>query len=500
MKLSDTATGRHHIVVVQRIKGLHEITIPALYLSVGERPALFDSLIEYFVARSSKSLSWMRNVSRGVGLMFDYATEYKRLHPGFSITPKSNRELIRRFALAHLKGTIDTRTGEDPLMLFWPPSSVDVTKKYLTAVTDFIIWCEAEGWVEGGYVVNNSTLNEHATLHLLKTAIRMRQKSMLAHIYDPSSIAQSFGVMRARHFVELGEGSSQQQTKSAEGKIFPSELIVPLMEHGFRNKDGAEDITAKMFTMLLLFGGLRKSEPCHLWFNDISPQINGSFRGVLRHPSESLTHLDSSDKRTRGAYLKELGLLPRNDNANERSYHAGWKSLALGPDKSALIWIIHENAERLFCRYYLTYLRYRESLIKLRRAKGLVDHPFLFVRQDTEGAGEPYSISAYDKALERAYRRLETLGFTVPRGKYSGTMPHGMRHWYGQTLEDCGMPDKVIQSCMHHKSVLSQNVYTEPKYAKIKSMLDMAQEVIKNGNLEHLPLEIKELGDNTWTQ
>lgn len=498
MKINDTATGKHHLVLVQKFKGMHDVTFPALYLNVNGKPALVDSIIEYFAAFSGRSLSWMRHVSRAVGLIFDYATEYKRLHPSYTFTPKSNRELIRKFALAHLHGTIDPETGNDLLELYWPPSTSKVTKKYLTAATDYIIWCEAEGWIPQGYAVNNAFLNEHTTLQLLQQATKMRQRDMLAHSRDINETAKKLGMMRARQFIELGSGSSDHLVKGAEGKIFPSRLLVPLMMHGFIKKDGTEDITAKMYTMLLMFGGLRKSEPCHLWFNDIIPQMNGSFRGALRHPSDALTHFDKSDRRTRAAYLKELGLLPRNNSSNIGSYFAGWKDLALGADRSALIWILHQDVEKLLCKYYLKYLRYRDSLMKIRRAKGFPDHPFLFVRQDKGGIGEPYSINAFDNALERAYARLERLGYDVPRGKYSGTAPHGMRHFYGQILKDSGMPDKVIQSCMHHKSVLSQQIYTEPKYAKIKSMLDTAQQRIMAGEIENLPLRIADLGAEEW--
>lgn len=470
------------------------MTIPALYLYVNQKSCLFGSLVEYFISNSGKSLSWMRNVSRAVGLVFDYVTEFQRAHPGFKIDGKGTREVIRRFALAHGKGTIDTETGEDLLELYWPPSTIDATKRYISALTNFIIWCEAENLIEGSFAKETSTMNEQSALRFLRIINNMKQKSMLGHLYDAERVSKNLSAKREQQFVDLGSGTSAQISASAEGKIFPSNLIVPLLEEGFKNNDDSEDITAKLFTMFLLFGGLRISEPCHIWFNDISPQIDGTLRCVLRHPAEALTHFDKSDTRTRARYLKELGLLPRNYNANSRTYHAGWKSLALGPGKSAAIWIIHEGAEKMITKYYLKYLRYRENLMKVRRRKGLVDHPFLFVRQDIAGSGEPYSISAYVKALERAYDRMESLGFNVPRGKYTGTSPHGLRHWYGQTLENSNLPNRVIQQCMHHKNVLSQEIYTSPSHARIKQSLDDAKGMISNGSLPDLPLSLAEFG------
>jgi integrase len=494
MKVNDSAMGKHHVVVVQRIKGIHDMTIPALYLSVNHQSCLFGSLVEYFISNSGKSLSWMRNAARAVGLVFDYISEFQRVHPSFKMDGKGTREVMRRFAFAHTKGTIDTETGEDRLELYWPPSTVDATKRYISAATNFIIWCEAESLIEGSFAKETSTLNEQSALRFLRIAKNIKQKSMLGHIYDAERVSKNLSVKRNGQFVDLGSGASAQVSASAEGKIFPTHLIVPLLEEGFKNNDDSEDITAKLFTMLLLFGGLRVSEPCHLWFNDISPQLDGTLRCVLRHPAESLTHFDKSDSRTRALYLKEIGLLPRNDSANSRSYHAGWKDLALGPDKSATIWIIHEGAEKMIAKYYLKYLRYRTDLMKVRRRKGLKDHPFLFVRQDIDGSGEPYSISAYVKALERAYDRLESLGINVPRGKYAGTSPHGPRHWYGQTLENSNLPNKVIQQCMHHKNVLSQEIYTSPSHARIKKSLDDAKGKISTGSVLNLPLSIAEFG------
>ena len=47
-----------------------------------------------------------------------------------------------------------------------------------------------------------------------------------------------------------------------------------------------------------------------------------------------------------------------------------------------------------------------------------------------------------------------------------------MRHAYGHSLKLAGIPDKVIQVCMHHKSASSQGVYTLPDAETVNLALE----------------------------
>ncbi|WP_219704207.1 site-specific integrase [Marinomonas lutimaris] len=478
--MESSATGKYHVVLIQTVEGIHNFVVPALYIKEDKKTVLFRALIDYHTHFYGRSLSWKRNVSRSVGLFFDYCRAFNEAYPDIDMFSEK-RKIIRHFAIAYQNGTINPNSNEDKLKLYWPPAGNNLTKKVISSLKNFIEWCVIEGIIEGKVARNISKINQQNTLRFIYEAQLIKSKSILSHVINTQSLQNRIKNREDSNLIYLGKDPTGH-IKSAEGKIFPSHLIVPLITQGFVTQTG-EDITAKMYTLLLLFGALRVSEPCHLWFNDIVPKHNGSCITLLRHPSEALTFIDGEYIKTRRQYLAERGILPRNDDSNTNSYHAGWKDLKLDETKSALVWFIHESAESLFRDMYFKYMRYRESLMRIRRAKGLEDHPFLFVLNDSKNQGEPYSINAYNKALSRAYDRLEKkLGITIPRGKYSGTSPHGMRHFSGQELSDAGVDQKVIQNVLHQRSVFSQKIYTEPKMAKIASILEDAKSRIANTN------------------
>nr|WP_282582710.1 tyrosine-type recombinase/integrase [Pseudomonas umsongensis] len=98
-------------------------------------------------------------------------------------------------------------------------------------------------------------------------------------------------------------------------------------------------------------------------------------------------------------------------------------------------------------------------------------HPFLFVSQKDEVAGDPYTVASYRQAHAKAVKRI---GLTA--GKDYGTTPHGHRHAYGQLLTNAKVDPQLIQRCLHHKSLESQQVHTNPTPATIAATLVEATE------------------------
>ncbi|MEZ9438002.1 site-specific integrase [Vibrio atlanticus] len=270
-----------------------------------------------------------------------------------------------------------------------------------------------------------------------------------------------------------------------ENKAFPKELIAPLLQFGFVKKPLAEnpfereDITAKMVTILLLYGGLRKSEPLHLWFNDVIPYSDFQCQAKLYHPRLARTHLFGEKQKTREEYLKERHMRPRSDKANPKSLKAHWKALSV--DKStyhADIFFLHPSAEAMFVTLYQIYLPYRSKLMEEYVKNKGHNHPFLFVsngidQQTGESyVGAPYSQSSFGKSYDKAIKRLEQhLDMRIERGKGSALNLHSLRHFYAQALTDAGVDKKVIQKCMHHRTINAQNAYQGMSSQKIQELL-----------------------------
>lgn len=476
-----SAIAKHHVVVIQQVRGSTDLKIPALYIKVGNQLKLVNSLVDYFLFFPTRSLNWKRKVSRALGLFYDFCISYNRAYHSKKIF-NFHKILIRRFALALLKGTIDIDDHEDKLKLYWPPTSLKNTKSILSTIKAYIEWCEIEGVIEpqpSNLLTRPS--NESTTLRFLNQAVKAKAFMFLTHSVTAPELARSIADKQVNKIIELGGSESG----SGEAKKFPSELVAPLIEFGFIKDESAalpedrEDLTAKMITLLTLFGGTRVSEPFHIWFNDVVPQIDDSCKVFLRHPAEAYTEMAGEKNILRKTYLAQRNLRPRNDNNNSKSYKAGWKSLKVDDSLSAPVFFIHPAAEKLFREMFKYYLRYRSGLMESYKDRHGTDHPFLFVKQ-TGNAGEPYSIKAYQDALKRAYKRLEKrLNKPIKYGKLEGTSPHGHRHLYGRTLAEAGIPPKIIQSSLRHRSLLSQGTYTEPTFKEITSQLEKARHLIE---------------------
>jgi integrase len=140
--------------------------------------------------------------------------------------------------------------------------------------------------------------------------------------------------------------------------------------------------------------------------------------------------------------------------------YAGWKGNALeNKSKSITAYMFPTWSGNAFWLLWKLYLAQR-VLLSCR-------HPFAFVSAD----GRPYSIDAYKKAHRAALRRIGLIA-----AKALGTTPHGHRHAYGQRLADAGIDPVSRRVALHHKSLESQVVYTEPDREKLLRSLQAAEE------------------------
>lgn len=117
--------------------------------------------------------------------------------------------------------------------------------------------------------------------------------------------------------------------------------------------------------------------------------------------------------------------------------------------------------------------------MKIFRENYSFEHPFLFVssginqRTGESFEGAPYSMSSYDKSFSKALDRLELkLNKPIPRGRGGSINPHALRHHYAKVMAEAGVPPKVIQSCLHHRAINSQEAYKGLSPEKISKILE----------------------------
>jgi hypothetical protein len=244
-----------------------------------------------------------------------------------------------------------------------------------------------------------------------------------------------------------------------------------------------------LITILLHGGGLRESEPFHLFVSDVGvdPQNPNSAVVRLYHPEQGAAPLDYVDPLSgrhvagdREEYLRvRWRMKPRT--LMEGRFKAGWKDLHLFDqrEKYALVHWFAPAWGELFLDFFKPYIMHCRS----RRSQ----HPFLFVSQKDGFEGDPYTVDSYRQAHARAVRRI---GLVPVRAL--GTTPHGHRHAYGRRLADAEVDELTIQRVMHHKSPASQTVYTEPRAAVIAAALATAQSRLTSLDADPLKHEARE--------
>ena len=111
-------------------------------------------------------------------------------------------------------------------------------------------------------------------------------------------------------------------------------------------------------------------------------------------------------------------------------------------------------------------------LYMAQRSRLRCDHPFAFVTE----TGKPFALNDF---VGQHARAVERIGLLV--GKMLGTSPHGHRHGYGQRITNYGLDPLARKKALHHKSLASQVVYTEPDIRKTNQIIEAASQRMETG-------------------
>ncbi|SBW84719.1 Conserved hypothetical protein [Pseudomonas veronii 1YdBTEX2] len=434
------------------------------------RPVAMWPLLEYFLDMGrSRTAAWQRDTCRAVGLFVDYLKANQTHFRDSSSRP----QVLACFAEALVTGTID-RNGDDPSGLYWQAKSLARANFLLNALTAF------SDWLVNRYsttAINPWKLASMAEqIAYWRRHEKRRSHALLMHTYDRNAALAQSRVVRSIRVKRRGAIGD-----AAPVKYFPDERIADLLQQGFtvsgkqRSRSVHERMNIRdiMITILLHGGGLRESEPFHLYVTDVAvdPRNPSSALVKVFHPEQGAAPEDYLDPLTgtqteasREEYLRaKWGLEPRTLVVGR--FHAGWKDLHLTDQKQkyALVHWFPSFWGEVFLALFKLYI----MKIRSRHAR----HPYLFVSQKDEVAGDPYTVASYRQAHAKAVKRID---LTV--GKDYGTTPHGHRHAYGQLLTNAKVDPQLIQRCLHHKSQESQQVYTNPTPATIAATLVEASE------------------------
>lgn len=437
-----------------------------------------EPLLDYMLHMSGRSRSWQSNLLRAVRLLLEYAAANAACFA-------NERELFASFAERLCTGTIGA-DGIDASGLYWRPLRWAHANALLHVLAEFAAHlAEARG--DAPPLARLRPSSSHDEMLAWAAWSQRKHRSFLGHTRsgkDAWSKEPSWSVGRPMPTV-IGE----------EIKAFPEARFMELLLHGFvRRGRGAEatlgarlNLRDCLITLMMHGGGCRLSECFHLYVQDVAFDPHDPTVAVVRihHPANGSAPDDWRNERgesvrgNRAAFLAQRGLRPRSELRDTR--HAGWKDPSLdGRFYLELRWFPRDYG-RLFLRLWTLYLR---QIAGVPRA-----HPFAWLTLDGPVPGAMYRMTHYHRAHERAVRRLDL----VP-AKNLGTTAHGHRHAYGRRLRAAGVDPLVRMRAMHHRSMESQQVYTEPLLGEVLSTFEEAEARMRGGKGTPVPAPLLAAG------
>lgn len=425
--------------------------LPVLYTEAG----YLIPLLDYCIAHSGKSNSWLRKVVGSVQLFL----EYMHANPD-----ERNSHLLFQNFLSRLEtGTFDVKTGHDPSRLGWTPRSPAHVRQIVVNLSDFLDWLGRDNPAVAS-ITQGLPMSAHDKAVSEAAATYRRKYALLGHLWKPPADSE---------ITQRRMPSGRAPKVNGEPPAFPEDRFDELLERGFKvgNRNNYRD---QAITLLMHGAGFRVSEPMHLFTGDVIPDpLNHQSAMVLIHhpklgtaPTDLLDERDNPVECNRATYLqKKYGLTPRNDLMSKKE--SGWKGTAL--DEKYYMrpyWFKPDYGEQFMYVWYKYMEEVAEIPIRLRN-----HHPYAFINLYREPRG---SIYVLDKFVESHRRACERIGLIVD--KELGTTPHGHRHAYGRRLSAAGFNPAVIKKCMHHGNEKSQEVYTGLSTREVLAELEKATE------------------------
>ncbi len=418
------------------------------------------SLINYCLARRL-SQSWQKKLLRAIKIFLEY----------LEANPNQNQkevELFCNFRNAIFRGTINADNQQDPSGLYWRPIGTVQANYIICQLSDFFEWLtsnenrDLQESNRGAVEFNpRYSLNQHEKRIELHAFLYRKNKAFLGHTWSWNPKAEGRRI----------RGERVPKILAGRPPMFPDDRFEDLLFAGFKAA-GKYDYRGMLITLLLFGGGLRSCEPFHLFAADVQPNWDDpdSAFVAIHHPNLGLApnywRNSSGCRGSRREYLySQFGLEPRHESAKN---HAGWKHSALDAKWYMQVHWFPEFYGHWFMQIWKKYM---EQIVMIPR-----DHPYAWINMERDSAGEIYQLSKYRAAFAAA---VERIGLKV--GKAYGTTPHGLRHAYGQRARKAGIDPIIIQRMLHHSSIESQQVYTQPEISEATLAIRQATDRLRAG-------------------
>lgn len=427
------------------------LSLPCLII---QEKGLLDSHLRYLVKHRSKSVSWKEQSTLAVRLFLEYCNAHE-----FQV--EHIQELFLEFSESLFLGTCNQR-GDDPSELRWKPKSSSTASSLINHLTRYSDYLYDQS--NGESVLLNPLVEASHEQRMLNLAAyhHKKNRSFFKHTFNKNSVSSRIAVSRMVRTNDSGQPLE-------DANAFPNDVAIELITKGFELKGASlnfqlhegQNLKNILITMLLQYGGLRVSEPFHLFVDDILSDPDNPDSALIRvqHPATGAApdwfreKSKAFTKANRKQFLSTQFGIEDRLSSTKHSYHSGWKNSRIN-NFYVYWWPTHIG--EVWMHLWRLYLKYQ------RVATKPADHPFAFTNQ----YGEPASLFVFKRAHRNA---IKSLGYTPSSN--TGLNPHGHRHWYCQSLTDNKVDPLIIKKAMHHASVESQIRYQEFSDSKIRKEL-----------------------------
>lgn len=399
---------------------------------VGHLPVIIDDGGEVL----KDALAWFvmekRDMQKSSSTLHGYATalsqfaDYWKLHQ----SQKSPLPIFTGFFEALVHG--------NPQLGWSAGISTDTARRYVDTVGLFMDWFTEETGQENPNPKVEQAMSWGARLNEYR---RRYKNDMLFHLLPSTKVSRTWRVRKYIPYKRAQRGASPKSGRP--DKKFSLEDYLILIQHEKNPRNLLE-------WLLLGAGGLRVSEPLHLFTSDITfDSPSGDARILLADPTYGTIRVPGSgkavEKITRQEYLKEqFGRIPRDQFADNHIGFAGWKGMKWHDPvaKTADVIWLHPYFGQLFWKTHQEYLSLRGT--------SRPQHPWYFVNFKAN-VGEPLSISNLKAVFADTCSRLNLL---------SPHNPHALRHLYIDTLVNVfGLSLHQAQILARHRSPESTAIY-----------------------------------------
>jgi len=421
-----------------------ELLLPGLLTEKG----LVLSHLRYLAENYFKSESWKERSLFSVKLLINFINANESV---FDQTTK----LLREFTKALVTGTIDYERLDDKSCLFWRARKLSDANNILHHITHYTDYLA----LQDGY--EYSRINPFRQANSVEVRLNWcAYYNKQAHVFLNHLSSRNDAYIKNQQVRQINS-LLEPVIKQEKVVQFPKDKIDSLLLLGF-SKRGEQDFKSQAITMLLHYGGLRKSEIFHLFVSDITLHPVHKNEALVRvyHPEYGAS--PDPNYADRKEYLLQTSRFkPRTQYRNTERLFAGWKAPLLS-SKQYSFEVIFSPAEKAseFLLVWANYLKYQRV-----EPPNSDPHPFAF----TNSLGQPETIKNYQRLHKNAVERIGL----VCKKEY-GTTEHGHRHAYGYRLRKQGLSQVEIQKAMHHKSPLSCLVYIQPTSDDVRDYLKKA--------------------------